>query len=377
MQIVDGYTFNTRILSPRTTGNWAADSYAIVGPSYVGTIPSKFDKDHIVRCSSRFVLVLGRTGVNGKADIPSVQAIQKGYLLTPLRQEFLSDSGTVSLSVLPNFPYINKDELAKDSPEPQVFFSYANFIMEYIEIEPYEAQLFQRFRNLSIGPKLSFEGQSMSNEKYLAIKTGVAAGSKKIDLAPLIDGFGNLADGWIGAIDPPIFGTAEVLKQKYATRAFAAKVGLYGADPQEAYYPSSSQDVDGDPFDGTKYKYTLTFPAGKLPPVQDGGFWSITVYRMPERLLVHNPADTYSVGDRTKGLVFENGALTLYIQKDKPSTDAKVANWLPAPDPEYAGYDTGMFSLTMRIYWPTAEALRVPYLPPGVAKAGPALTARM
>lgn len=162
---------------------------------------------------------------------------------------------------------------------------------------------------------------------------------------------------------PLIHGTLEVLKQKYATRAFAAKVGLYGADPQEAYYPSASQDIEGDSFDSTRYKYTLTFPAGNLPSVKDGGFWSITMYRMPEKLLVHNPIDRYLIGDHTEGLVFDDGALTLYIQKEKPDSDAEKANWLPAPDPDYAGYDTALFSLTVRIYWPTDEALKGPICP--------------
>ena len=370
MQIVDGYTFNIRIISPRTSGSWEADTYIIVGPSFKGTIPHSFDKDHTIHSSSRFTLVLGRTGVYGEEDIPNVQAIQKGYTLSPLR-EFSKLTPPREEAVLPIFPFINNDELASEAPEPQVFFPYANFIMQYIRIESYETDLFQRFRDISVGPGLSFEGQSMDDGQYQAIKTGVAIGSKKIDLAPLIDRFGNRSEGWVGAIDPPIFGTPEVLKQKYATRAFAAKFGLYGADPQEAYYPSASEDKEGDSLDSTKYNYTLTFPAGGLPPVKNGGFWSITMYRMPQKLLVHNPIDRYSIGDRTEGLVFdEDGALTLYIQKEKPDTTAKQANWLPAPDPDYAGYQTGLFSLTARIYWPTEEALKDPYMPYGVVKAG-------
>lgn len=382
MQIVDGYTFNIRIISPRTTGSWEADVYIIIGPSFKGTIPHSFDTDHIIRSSSRFTLVLGRTGVYGEEDIPNVQAIQKGYTLSPLR-EFVSGASKLTPpreeAALPTFPFINKEELASKTPEPQVFFPYANFIMQYIQIESYETELFQRFREISVGPGLSFEGQSMNDDQYQAIKAGIVTGSKKIDLAPIIDRFGNRSEGWAGAIDPPIFGTPEVLKMKYATRAFAAKIGLYGADPQEAYYTSATEDRDGDTLDSTKYDYTLTFPAGSLPAVKDGGFWSITMYRMPEKLLVHNPLDRYSIGDRTEGLVFdENGALTLYIQKGKPDTAAELANWLPAPDPNYAGYATGLFSLTARIYWPTEETLKGIYMPPGVVKAGsPAFLSHM
>ncbi len=376
MQIVDGYTYNVRIISPRTTGSWEADSFLITGPSFKGTIPSKFDKDHVIQSSSRFTLVLGRTGVYGKEDIPNVQAIQDGYTITALH-ELTGEGKATNEAVIPIFPFIDTSELAKDSPEPQIFFTYANFIMNYIAIDSDETDLMQRFRKINVGPLMTFNGQGMSKKEYAAVRAGVTAGGKKIDFAPLIEHFGNKANGWTAAIDPPIFGTKEVLKGRYATRAFAAKVGLYGADPQEAYYPSSTQDIDEDTFDSTKHNYTLTFPAGKFPSVKDGGFWSVTMYRLPERLLVHNPIDRYSIGDRTEGLVFEDGALTLYIQKEKPDTEAKAANWLPAPDPDFGGYKSGLFSLTMRVYWPMEEDLSLPYMPPGVVKVGVALNAHI
>ena len=376
MQIVDGYTYNMKIISPRTTGSWDAGSYLITGPSFKGTIPSRFDKDHVIQSPSRFTLVLGRTGVYGKDDVQNVKEIQKGYTLTPL-QNFLDGTKQQSEAVVPIFPFIVTDELAKESPEPQIFFTYANFIMNYIHVESDEIDLMQQFSRINVGPTRIFNGQGMSKSEYAAIQAGVTAGAKKIDLAPLIEHFGNRENGWTAAIDPPIFGTKEVLKGRYATRAFAAKVGLYGADPQEAYYPSTSQDADGDDFDSTKHNYTLTFPAGKLPSVKDGGFWSVTMYRLPERLFAHNPIDRYSIGDRTEGLVFDNGSLTLYIQKGKPDTEAKAANWLPAPDPEFGGFKTGLFSLTMRIYWPTEEALSEPYMPPGVIKAGLGLSSHI
>ena len=373
MQIVDGYTFNMRIISPRTTGSWEAVSYLITGPSYRGPFPSQFDDNHIIRSTSRFTFVLGRTGVDGADDIPNVHNIQQGYTLTPL-QDFTeaSDNSNVKKSdaSLPLFPFINKAELASNTPEAQLFFSYANFIMQYIHIEAYETELFNRFSNLSIGPGMIFNGQHMSILQYKAITAGIAAGSKKIDLAPLIEKFGNRENGWMAVINPPMFGPESVLKQKYLTRAFAARFGLYGADPQEAIYPGTNQDQDNDTLDSTKHNYTLTFKADKIPQVKDGGFWSITIYRMPEQLLVHNPIDRYSIGDRTPGLVYDaNGALTLYIQKNKPSDDATVSNWLPAPDPDYGGYDSGLFKLVMRIYWPTQEAIDGPYMPPGVIKA--------
>ena len=139
-------------------------------------------------------------------------------------------------------------------------------------------------------------------------------------------------------------------------------------------YHVAGVDIDNDLLDSMKYDYTLTFSSGQFPPVaeQYGGFWSVTAYLglLPELgTLVHNPIDRYAInGMTTPGLVYDtNGALTLYIQKTRPDTDAKTANWLPTPDPEFGGYETGEFHLVIRLYVP--EDLY--YFPPGIVKASP------
>jgi len=57
----------------------------------------------------------------------------------------------------------------------------------------------------------------------------------------------------------------------------------------------------------------VSFAANELPKVRF--FWSATMYRLPERLLVANPIDRYSIGDRTEGLHYaDDGFLTLIIR---------------------------------------------------------------
>ena len=48
-------------------------------------------------------------------------------------------------------------------------------------------------------------------------------------------------------------------------RAAAAKAGIYANDPAEAMYPYTRKDVDGETLDGSKHRYTLTFPSGTAP----------------------------------------------------------------------------------------------------------------
>lgn len=96
----------------------------------------------------------------------------------------------------------------------------------------------------------------------------------------------------------------------------------------------------------------------EMPPAQS--FWSLSMYKQPEQLFIHNPVDRYSIGDRTEGLQYgEDGSLTVYIQAESPGVDME-SNWLPAFD--------GPFALTMRIYWPEPDALDPLYVPPAIEK---------
>ena len=112
--------------------------------------------------------------------------------------------------------------------------------------------------------------------------------------------------------------------------------------------------ADGETLDASKHNYTLTFPAGQLPPVN--AFWSVTMYDGKTQLLIENPINRYLINSPMLAGMKKNadGSLTIYIQKDSPSADRK-ANWLPAPN--------GPVYLVMRLYWPKDTPPSI--LPPG------------
>ena len=126
-------------------------------------------------------------------------------------------------------------------------------------------------------------------------------------------------------------------------RAAAAKAGIYGNDAAEATYPMTKTLADGEVLDGSKHNYTLTFPAGQLPPVNS--FWSVTMYDGKSQLLMKNPINRYLINSPMLPGMKKNadGSLTLYIQNDSPGME-KEGNWLPAPN--------GPIYLVMRLYWP-------------------------
>lgn len=145
---------------------------------------------------------------------------------------------------------------------------------------------------------------------------------------------------------------------QFEVRARVARNLIGALGVEEAMYPIAEVDDRGQPLDGV-HRYALYFPPGAGPQVD--AFWSLTMYRKSDCLLVDNPLDRYSIGDRTRGLQWEaDGALRIVIQHAEPPDPRDRANWLPAP-PE-------PFYLTLRLYQPREAHLEFRYGYPPVVR---------
>ena len=188
----------------------------------------------------------------------------------------------------------------------------------------------------------------------------VKAGEEKIKQYLLASE--KIINGWkIGSW----FGDRAFYDGNWLKRAAGAQGGIYGNDSIEATYPLTKTLADGEPLDGSKYNYTLTFAAGQYPPVN--AFWSVTMYDGKSQLLIKNPINRYLINSPMEPNLKKNadGSLTLYIQNKSPGKD-KESNWLPAPK--------DLIYLVMRLYWPKTEAPSIlptgegTWKPPGIVK---------
>ena len=197
-----------------------------------------------------------------------------------------------------------------------------------------------RFATLDIGAGKTFDWDSFSPEIQEAIGKGIA--DAWADFAELKT---RVEAGEIGSGD--VFGTREHLKNNYRYRKAAAVLGIWGNSEEEAIYPSYYVDAEGQKLDGA-HRHTLRFAPGQLPPVNS--FWSLTMYELPESLLVANPINRYLLNSPMLDDFVRDAddGITLYLQHESPGKD-KEPNWLPAPE--------GPFSVVLRLYWPKAEAL--------------------
>jgi hypothetical protein len=334
VQLIDAYTFNFAYIGSRTTGN-DGGNYLIAGPNWKGETPEGIKQ--VIRSETQFVFGAYRTQLFSPDDMENVKKIQAGYKVQPL-SAFL---GEPAPKAAPAIDFIKPltPEAQRTSPE---FYNILNFVLQFCPTHPSEKELMARFARIGIGigDGRSFDANKLSPEMRTAMEQGMAdaltefaALQKQIDEKQVTSG--------------QMFGTREYLKNNYLYRMGAAINGIYGNSEAEAIYPLLALDSEGQKPDGSK-RYTLHFANGQVPPVN--AFWSITMYRMPEILLVDNPINRYLLNSTMlEQFTYDaDGGLTLYLQSESPGND-KESNWLPAPK--------GWFMAVIRLYWPKEEAL--------------------
>jgi hypothetical protein len=345
LQFIDLYTYNVDYVGSRTTGN-GGGTYLLAGPNWKGEKPQGVDK--VIRSDTDLALVLYRTQLLGPSDLEQVKKIQDGYRVTPL-SAFLKQPPPAPAPAIDFVPPLSRDQ-EKTSPQ---FFQIMNFVMRFAPTLPGEEGLRTKFATIGIGPDGTFDADQLSPELKTAIEGGMADAWAELDALKK----DKVDTGEVGAAQ--FFGTAADLKGNYLYRMAGAVFGIYGNTAAEAMYPGTAVDVGGQPLTGAD-KYTYHFASGQLPPVN--AFWSLTMYEMPQSLLVANPMNRYLINSPMEsGLVKDpDGGITLYLQNESPGLD-REANWLPAPK--------GPFQVILRLYWPKPDALNGTWQAPKPQKA--------
>ncbi len=338
VMLCDFNTFNFGYIGSRATGPEAGD-YLVVGPDWKGKKPAGIKQ--VFPATTQFALAVFRTQLFNSDDMPNVVKIQDAYRVQPL-SAFLKQPAPPAAPAL-EWPKASA-ELAKLN-----FFEYLDFVLQLAPPGPEEKEIRAKLARIGIGPGKSFSFKELSLEHKLEIGLGMKAGEKKVE--EKVASVGKKINGWSVA---SAFGDRAFYNGNWLLRAAAAKAGIYGNDAVEAMYPMCKTLANGEPLDGSKHNYTLTFPAGQLPPVN--AFWSVTMYDGKTQLLIENPLNRYLINSPMLPAMKKNadGSLTLYIQNKSPGAD-KEANWLPAPN--------GPIYLVLRLYWPKTETPSV--LPPG------------
>ena len=277
VQLEDGNTYNFGYIGSRTTGSEAGD-YMVVGPDWKGATPPRIKK--VFRSSTQFALAGYRTQLFDPDDMDNVKKVQAGYKVQTL-SSFLKQPAPPAAPAI-DFPKIDK-ELVKTN-----FFQYLDFALQFAPAQENEKDIRAQLARIGVGPARPLDFKNLSLKHKLELVVGMRQGERKIDEA--IAKAGHEMNRWRVS---SLFGDSAFFNGDWLKRAAGAKAGIYGNDAEEATYPLAQVDSDGQPLDGSKHKYTLTFPAGQLPPVN--AFWSVTMYDGKTQFLIKNPINRYLI----------------------------------------------------------------------------------
>jgi hypothetical protein len=324
----------------RTTGN-KAGNYAVIGPGWEGQLPEGVTA--LPPSPTPWVMILGRTLVDGADDVPNVQALQEEYRLTPLSLWGTESEVPERRDVMQPFDQ-EKDPLAP--------WKTLNAALAENPPPAKHEQLMKQFAMIGIGPGLDVNEQDEVTKTNLV--RAAAAGKQLLDENFMSGWSTTVVNGW--RYPSPHEGRAG---DDFLLRAvWQSLAGVVANDPEESVYLLCQADGDGEDLTGAN-SYEVHFAAGQEPPVD--AFWSLTMYSTNYNL-VPNPIDRFSLGDRSKGLKRDSdGELSIYIQHETPGEDNE-SNWLPAPESQ--------FFVILRMYQPQQEALEATWAALPVEKVG-------
>ncbi|MEO9264692.1 MAG: DUF1254 domain-containing protein [Candidatus Baltobacteraceae bacterium] len=328
VQCVDEYTYNANYLGTRTTGNSGGD-FLFTGPGWKGKPPSGIKK--VIASDTDMMLLLYRTQLFGASDIDAVRAIQAKYKIAPLS----TYEGTSAPSPAPAIDWIPPLSPAKERTSLE-FFDILAWVLQFCPPFPDEVAFRNRLVALGIKPGTRFNPSALPPATQEAFRAGMSAGQKQIEA---VIAKATTSSGY--------FGSRAQIGTKYTNRAAGAQYGILGNSAAEAIYLPYATDAAHQPLTGAK-SYTLRFAPGQLPPVH--AFWSLTMYNLPQQLLVANPIDRYLINSLMLPQLKKDsdGGYTFYVQSASPGKD-KEANWLPAPK--------GAFFMVLRCYYPKESVL--------------------
>jgi hypothetical protein len=326
--MLSGWSEVFKVASPSTTRS-KPQTYAITGPGWSGSLPRGVTQ---VKSPTGMVWILGRVYSTGTPeDYKAVHALQDQFTVVPLSaygKTYAAPPGVVDAAVDMKTA-VRKQVNALDI---EVYFNRLAALMKANPPTAQDAPMVARMAQIGLMPGKDFDATRLGfiDMEALRLVPKLALLEMGLHLKQQ-----KTTNGWLyftkGVGN---FGT------DYLTRGMANLLGPGWNRPQDAMYPLSQKDANGDGYDGAKHKYVMRFEKGKLPPAE--AFWSITMYD-EDFFFVPNAINRFDIAKRDKLVANPDGAVDLYLQAESPGMD-REANWLPAPK--------GKFVLVMRIYQP-------------------------
>ncbi len=315
-------------------------AFALCPPGWQGVLPEGVKR---IDMSTPLGWTLPRISVNGDADLPAAVALQKKFKLVPLSQWGAAEV-TRPKPAPTDFPRFIRAELTN----AKTYFTTLNTLLRLSPRNghPMDEAMAGWLREIGMDPANGFDWDKLTPQTQRGLERATADAHRIITermprAVPIVN-------NWqLARLDKRKSGDPVIA-------AAAAMLGLLWNPAEISTYDIAFVDGAGKPLDGNNRNLLKFSPP---PPVD--GFWSVTMYSAANQLFVPNSINRYSLGDRTKGIVYgRDGSLEIFLQHEDPTDPKGRANWLPAPK--------GRFYLVTRHYSPRGPILTGDWTPPPV-----------
>lgn len=345
--LLDGYSEVFEVVSSLATGR-GPGKYIITGPGWEGELPPGYTH---VSSPTAMIWLLGRVYCAGTDDdykaVADLQDKIGLYPLSALGKEYTPPKNAVDSS----FDMKTAVRKQVNGFDISTYFNYLAKLMKANPPKPEDEEIVDRMAKIGLIP-----GQDFDKEKLGFMDSTLLNTVPKIAQLEMVRYLKKqkTVNGWL-------YFTKGVgnFGSNYLLRAAGNLLGPGWNRPEDALYPLSSKDADGDKYNGKKHNYVIHFNKGQLPPVD--GFWSLTMYDS-DLFFVPNQIDRYNISQNDKFAANPDGSVDIYIQAESPGKE-KEANWLPAPK--------GKFTLILRVYGPSKTSPSIldgSWTPPPVVK---------
>jgi DNA sulfur modification protein DndE len=364
-QLLDAWT-NVSPESPSSRIGTQEGDYAFTGPDWKGTdadLPPGIVKRYAMPTNTMWIIYRVYTSGSPRDIRKVVKGIFGKTTLTPLSSYGQPYTPPVNVPVDPTVD-------TKTPPLDQVknmdacaFFGTLAALLQTNPPLPADANTVAGFKSIGLVPGQPFSCGQLNATTRAALQLAVRVTRTLLPLAPQPS---PTRTGWSLPLNVGSYGT------QYVLRAIIAQKALGANRPDDAVYGAANIDSKGDPLSGAN-QYTIHFKPqtsknkrGELPPVNANGFWSVTLYNLPQENLYDNSINRNALGippvQNHSVCLNDDKSLTLYIQHDPPADPSSIAycNWIPTPAGEYM--------LFLRMYWPDQVVLDGKWIPPAVKK---------
>jgi hypothetical protein len=358
MQVLDGWT-NVINNTPGSRVKSQPGKYVFVGSDYK-IKGNEFEGMTVIRMDTNTTWIIGRVFSDGAPeDLAWInEEIYPKLILKPLSQIHNKSYTPENAPIDPVVDVTTAPFYQLQQMDASAFFGRMAAMMNYnapLDTEK-DAEMIEKLKEIGFNfnpeenPAISFDFTELDEDKQVTLQAGLEAAAQFLEAG--VSSKNPKTNHWVF----PRYKFLGDYGTNYKNRASIARWALGANRVEDTVYGYAKFDGNGNHLSGD-FKYTIDFT--DLPPVEDGAFWSVTIYNSDGTLVENSNAKSAGVNYSSIGqpmienhpVTPINGGIKLYLQADAPADANEFNNWLPIPSNEELK-DTLGFIVFLRLYSP-------------------------